>query len=104
MVNDYQKLRGLFGELLAEIQRIKSEGDYPAGKKLVETYAVEIDPTLHKEVLERYATLNLKPYKGFVNPNIVPVEKDGKIVDFKVEYVDDFLQQQLDYGRLYSFE
>ena len=104
VVNDYQKLRGLFGELLAEIQRIKSEGDYPAGKKLVETYAVEIDPTLHKEVLERYATLNLKPYKGFVNPNIVPVEKDGKIVDFKVEYVDDFLQQQLDYGRLYSFE
>lgn len=104
VVNDYQKLRGLFGELLAEIQRIKSEGDYPAGKKLVETYAVEIDPTIHKEVLERYATLNLKPYKGFVNPNIVPVEKDGKIVDFKVEYVDDFLQQQLDYGRLYSFE
>lgn len=104
VVNDYEKLRGLFGELLAEIQRIKSEGDYAAGKKLVETYAVEIDPAIHKEVLERYAGLNLKPYKGFVNPNIVPVEKDGKIVDFKIEYVDDFLQQQLDYGRYYSFE
>ena len=101
VVNDYEALRGLFAELLAEIQRIKSEGDYAAGKNLVETYAVNIDPQLHKEVLERYAALNLKPYGGFVNPDIVPVEKDGKIVDYKIEYVDNYLQQQLDYGKKY---
>ncbi len=101
VVNDYQALRGLFAELLAEIQRIKSEGDYAAGKNLVETYAVNIDPQLHKEVLERYAALNLKPYGGFVNPDIVPVEKDGKVVDYKIVYVDNYLQQQLDYGKKY---
>ena len=102
VVNDYEALRGLFAELLAEIQRIKSEGDYAAGKNLVETYAVNIDPQLHKEVLERYAALNLKPYGGFVNPDIVPVEKGGKIVDYKIVYVDNYLQQQLDYGKKYS--
>lgn len=101
VVNDYEALRGLFAELLAEIQRIKSEGDYAAGKNLVETYAVNIDPQLHKEVLERYAALNLKPYGGFVNPDIVPVEKDGKVVDYKIVYVDDYLRQQLDYGKKY---
>lgn len=101
VVNDYEALRGLFAELLAEIQRIKSEGDYAAGKNLVETYAVNIDPQLHKEVLERYAALNLKPYCGFVNPDIVPVEKDGKVVDYKIVYVDNYLQQQLDYGKKY---
>lgn len=101
VVNDYEALRGLFAELLAEIQRIKSEGDYAAGKNLVETYAVNIDPHLHKEVLERYAALNLKPYGGFVNPDIVPVEKDGKVVDYKIVYVDNYLQQQLDYGKKY---
>ena len=101
VINDYEALRGLFAELLAEIQRIKSEGDYAAGKNLVETYAVNIDPQLHKEVLERYAALNLKPYGGFVNPDIVPVEKDGKVVDYKIVYVDDYLQQQLDYGKKY---
>lgn len=101
VVNDYEALRGLFAELLAEIQRIKSEGDYAAGKNLVETYAVNIDPQLHKEVLERYADLNLKPYGGFVNPDIVPVEKDGKVVDYKIVYVDNYLQQQLDYGKKY---
>ena len=101
VVNDYEALRGLFAELLAEIQRIKSEGDYAAGKNLVETYAVNIDPQLHKEVLERYAALNLKPYGGFVNPDIVPVEKDGKVVDYKIEYVDNYLRQQLDYGKKY---
>lgn len=101
VVNDYEALRGLFAELLAEIQRIKSEGDYAAGKNLVETYAVNIDPQLHKEVLERYAALNLKPYGGFVNPDIVPVEKDGKVVDYKIVYVDNYLQQQLDYGKKY---
>ena len=101
VVNDYEALRGLFAELLAEIQRIKSEGDYAAGKNLVETYAVNIDPQLHKEVLDRYAALNLKPYGGFVNPDIVPVEKDGKVVDYKIVYVDDYLRQQLDYGKKY---
>ncbi len=101
VVNDYQALRGLFARLLAEIQRIKSEGDYAAGKNLVETYAVHIDPQLHKEVLERYKALNLKPYGGFVNPDIVPVEKNGEVVDYKIVYVDDFLRQQLDYGRKY---
>ncbi len=101
VVNDYEALRGLFAELLAEIQRIKSEGDYAAGKNLVETYAVNIDPQFHKEVLERYAALNLKPYGGFVNPDIVPVEKDGKVVDYKIVYVDNYLQQQLDYGKKY---
>ena len=101
VVNDYEKLRGLFGELLAEIQRIKSEGDYEAGKALVETYAVNIDPVLHNEVLERYAALELKPYGGFINPEIVPVRRGGKVVDYRIEYCDDFLQQQLDYGKRY---
>ncbi|MCQ2146950.1 MAG: dipeptidyl peptidase 3, partial [Bacteroidales bacterium] len=102
VVNDYEALRGLFAELLAEIQRIKSEGDYEAGKNLIETYAVNIDPALHKEVLERYAKLDLKPYGGFVNPDIVPVVKDGKVVDYKLEYANSFLEQQLKYGKEYS--
>ena len=102
VVNDYKALRGLFGELLAEVQRIKSEGDYEAGKALVEKYAVHIDPVLHKEVLERYAALNLKPYGGFVNPDIVPVVEDGKVTDYRVEYTDDYLGQMLKYGREYS--
>lgn len=101
VINDYEALRCLFGDLLAEIQRIKSEGDYEAGKALVEDYAVQIDYDLHKEVLERYATLDLKPYRGFVNPDIVPVVKNGKVVDYAVEYCDDFLEQQLKYGREY---
>ena len=101
IVNDYEALRALFAELLAEIQRIKSEGDYEAGKNLVETYAVNIDPVLHKEVLDRYKTLNLKPYGGFINPDIVPVEKDGAIVDYKLVYGNDFLAQQLEYGKKY---
>ena len=102
VINDYPALRNLFAELLAEIQRIKSEGDYEAGKNLVETYAVNIDPQLHKEVLERYAKLNLKPYGGFVNPDIVPVIKAGKVVDYTLEYTDSFLDQQLKYRRDYS--
>lgn len=103
VVNDHAKLRTLFGELLAEIQRIKSEGDYNAGKNLIETYAVKIDPELHKEVKERYQALNLKPYGGFMNPSIIPVEKDGKIVDYTVEYPSDFIQQHLEYGKKYGF-
>ena len=102
VVNDYKALRGLFGDLLAEIQRIKSEGDYEAGKALVEKYAVHIDPVLHKEVLERYASLNLRPYGGFVNPDIVPVVENGRVTDYKVEYTDDYLGQMLKYGREYS--
>ena len=101
VVNDFEKLRGLFGELLAEIQRIKSEGDYEAGKALVQKYAVNIDPELHKEVLARYASLGLKPYRGFINPDIVPVVKDGEVVDYQIVYGDDFLQQQLQYGKKY---
>ena len=102
VVNDYGKLRALFAELLAEIQRIKSEGDYAAGKALIETYAVHIDPALHKEVKERYDALGLKPYGGFINPEIRPVEKGGKVVDYEVVYTDDYLGQMLEYGRKYG--
>ena len=102
VVRDYDALRGLFGELLAEVQRIKSEGDYAAGKALVEKYAVNIDPAIHKEVRERYAALGLKPYGGFINPEIVPVEKGGKVVDYALVYGEDYMEQQLSYGRDYA--
>lgn len=101
VVNDYERLRELFGELLGELQRIKSEGDFAAGKALVEKYAINIDSVLHKEVLERYAGLGLKPYGGFINPSIVPVTRLGKVVDYKVVYGDSFLEQQLEYGSKY---
>ena len=104
VVNDYRGLRTLFATLLAEIQRIKSEGDYAAGKALVEEYAVKVDQELHGEVLERYASLNLKPYGGFMNPNIVPVyDKKGRLKDLELEYAGDFLEQHLSYGRAYGF-
>ena len=102
VVKDFEALRGLFARLLAEVQRIKSEGDFEAGKALVEEYAVSIDPLLHKEVRERYQALGLKPYGGFVNPEIVPVVSGGKVVDYAIEYADDFLKQQLYYGRKYK--
>lgn len=102
VVNDFQALRGLFGDLLAEIQRIKSEGDYQAAKEIVEKYAVNIDYDLHKEVLERYKELNLKPYSGFVNPDIVPVMENGKVVDYAIEYTDDYVGQHLEYGVKYK--
>ena len=102
VVNDYGKLRDLFAQLLAEVQRIKSEGDFEAGKALVEKYAVNIDPELHKEVKERYAALGLKPYGGFLNPTIVPVEKNGEVVDYQIEYAEDYLGQHLEYGRKYA--
>ena len=102
IVNDYEALRGLFGDLLAEVQRIKSEGDYEAGKALVEKYAVDIDPALHAEVLERYSALGLKPYGGFINPEIVPVKKMGRVVDYKIVYSDSYLGQMLQYGKKYS--
>ena len=103
VINDFEALRSLFGELLAEVQRIKSEGDYAAGKALVERYAVKVDPELHKEVKERYDALGLKPYGGFINPVITPVEKDGKVVDYVVEYPSDFIVEHLDLGQRYSF-
>jgi len=103
-INDYTKLRTLFGILLGEIQRIKSEGDFEAGKKLIEEYGVKVDPMLHAEILERYAKLKLAPYTGFVNPLMFPVcNPDGKIRDIVIEYVDDYLGQMLYYGRNYSF-
>ena len=102
VVNDFEALRGLFGELLAEVQRIKSEGDYEAGKALVETNAVNIDPELHKEVKERYAALNLKPYGGFLNPEIVPVKKGLKVVDYEIRYAEDFIGQMMEYGQKYA--
>ncbi len=103
VVNDFDALRQLFGELLAEVQRIKSEGDYTAGKALVERYAVKVDIELHKEVKERYNALGLKPYGGFINPEILPVVENGKIVDYRVDYPTDFLAQHLHYGKQYSF-
>jgi dipeptidyl-peptidase III len=102
-INNFEKLRSLFGQLLAEVQRIKSEGDYKAGKALVENYAVKVDQELLKEVKERYAKLNLAPYSGFINPVLTPVEKDGKTEDIKIEYPDDFTKQMLEYGNKYSY-
>ena len=103
VVNDYVKLRELFAQLLGEIQRIKSEGDYEAGKNLIETYAVHIDPELHKEVIERYKALNLKPYGGFVNPEIRPVlSPDGTVTDYVPVYTDDYLGQMMLYGKKYG--
>jgi dipeptidyl-peptidase-3 len=104
VVNDYEKLRGYFGELLREIQRIKSEGDFEAGRNLVETYGVKVDQELHAEVLRRSEPLNLAPYSGFVNPEMVPVFEGDSIVDITVEYPMDFLGQMLRYGTTYSFE
>jgi dipeptidyl-peptidase III len=103
VINDYEKLRLLFGQLLTEVQRITSEGDFEAGKALVENYGVKVDPEIHKEVKERYAKLHLSPYGGFLNPILNPVVKEGKIMNIKVEYQSDFLKQNLYYGKKYSF-
>ncbi len=103
VINDYSKLRALFGQLLKEVQRITSEGDFKAAKSLIENYGVKVDPELHKEVLERYSKLNVAPYKGFINPVLTPVMKDGKITDVKIEYPEDFTQQMLYYAKNYSF-
>ena len=102
-VNDYEGLRRLFGQLLAEIQRITSEGDYPAAKTMVETYAVKVDPTLHKEIRERYAQLNLAPYKGFVNPvYTVERDKEGHITNVTLDFTEGYVEQHLRYSRDYS--
>lgn len=103
-ITDYQALRSLFAKLLAEIQRIKSEGDYEAAKELVETYAINIDPTLHSEVLERYAALDIAPYKGFINPWMKPVyDENGNMVDIEVDYAESYEHQMLRYSSEYGF-
>lgn len=102
-INDYRKLRDLFGQLLKEVQRIKSEGDYAAGNKLVNDYGVKIDRKLHKEVLDRYAKLNIPPYRGFVNPVYTPVYNDkGEIIDITIDYSEGYVDQMLRLSRDYS--
>ncbi len=103
IINDYKKLRELFGQLLKEIQRITSEGDFNAAKKLIETYGVKVDSDLVKEVRERYAKLNISAYKGFINPILKPVYKNGEISDIIIEYPDDFTNEMLYYAKNYSF-
>jgi dipeptidyl-peptidase III len=103
VVRDYSKLRVLFGELLREIQRVKSQGDYKAGRDLIENYGVKVEPALHKEVLARFTKLGIAPYSGFIQPKLVPVFTDGKLSDVKIEYPKDFIQQMLEYGKEYSF-
>ncbi|GET33327.1 dipeptidyl-peptidase III [Prolixibacter bellariivorans] len=103
VINDYRRLRELFGELLNEVQRIKSEGDYEAGKALVENYGVKVIRDLHDEVLERYKKLNLAPYAGFLNPNYEITEEDGEIKDITISYPENFAGQMLDYSKNHSF-
>jgi dipeptidyl-peptidase-3 len=102
-INDYAKLRELFGELLREIQRIKSQGDFAAGQALIENYGVKVDQQIHKEVKERFSKLNVAPYKGFIQPRLIPIMKDGKIIDVKIEYPASFSEQMLEYAKKYSF-
>ncbi len=103
VVNDFERLRELFGEMLYEVQRIKSEGDYEACKELVERYAVKVDPVLHAEVIERNNALGIEPYGGFVNPEYIVVEKDGKIIDVQISYPADYAGQMMEYSKNYSF-
>lgn len=104
VINDYQQLRALFGKLLAEVQRIKSEGDYEAGRSLVENYGVKIDPVLHHEIRERYVRLHLSPYKGFVNPIMREVKDDaGLVTDITLDYTEGYAEQMLRYSRDYSY-
>lgn len=103
-ITDYDKLHDLFGQLLKETQRIKSEGDYKAGQALVETYGVKVDQAIHKEVLERNAKFNSAPYRGFVNPYIVPVKNDkGEVTDYAIEQPKSFEEQMLRYAKEYGF-
>lgn len=102
-INDYSKLRHLFGELLAEIQRVKSTGDFKGAQTLVETYGVKIDPELHREILDRYAKLNIAPYKGFINPVYTAVrDNDGNITDVKISYTEGYAEQMLRYSKDYA--
>lgn len=98
VIRDYEALRMLFGKLLAEVQRIKSEGDYPAARDLIETYGVKVEEELHREVLERYRKLNVPPYAGFINPVYTLVKAGGEITDVRIHYSDNFLEQMLKYG------
>ncbi len=102
-INDYEKLRWLFGKLLAEVQRIKSEGDYEAARSLVECYGVNVDRSLHEEILERYSRLDIPPYKGFINPVLIPVADDsGNVVDIRVDYSESYVAQMMRYSKVYS--
>ncbi|MGI9259214.1 MAG: dipeptidyl-peptidase 3 family protein, partial [Gammaproteobacteria bacterium] len=103
VINDYDALRELFGQLLRELQRIKSQGDFEAAQNLVETYGVRVDAQLHEEVLDRYAALDEPPYSGFINPRLVPVTMNGEIVDVRIEYPDDFSEQMLEYADDYAY-
>ena len=104
VINDYQALRQLFGELLREVQRIKSEGDYEAGKALIENYGVKVDKQIHEEVLQRVKHLNLPPYYGFINPQYdLVTDGAGNVIDVRISYPDDFVWQMLYYGKNYSF-
>lgn len=103
-IKDYNKLRDLFGQLLREVQRVKSQGDYEAGMALIENYGVVVDKDMHQEVLARSEKLNIPPYGGFINPRLLPqTDKDGNITDVKVEYPSDFVDQMLEYGEKYNF-
>ena len=102
VIDNYPLLRSYIAELLAEVQRIKSEGDFEAAKNLVENYAVKINPELHNEILERYRKLGIAPYKGFINPVLKPMkDSKGRIVDIVVDYTESYTQQMLRYGRDY---
>ena len=104
LIHDYPALRGLFAQLLAEVQRIKSEGDFEAARALVERYAVKVDKELHDEVLARYAKLNIAPYKGFLNPWLKPVyDAEGEMVDVEIDYSESYAEQMLRYSRDYGF-
>ena len=103
VIRDYDALRALWGELLKEVQRIKSKGDLVAGKKLIEDYGVKVDEKLHAEVLERYGKLPAKPFSGFIQPKLVASEKDGQVTGVKLEYPDDFAKQMLEYAKEYSY-
>ena len=102
VINDFEALRNLFGQLLAEIQRIKSTGDFKGARDLVETYGVKIDPALHKQVLERYTKLNIAPYKGFINPVYKAVtDSKGNITDVTISYTEGYAEQMMRYSKQY---
>ncbi len=102
LINDYNKLRILFGDLLKEIQRVKSQGDFKAGQNLIENYGVKVDKALHKEIIERYASLKMAPYNGFIQPKLTTVMEGDKIIDVKIEYPKNFTQQMLEFGKVYG--
>ena len=103
VIHDYDKLRESFGKLLTEVQRIKSTGDYEAAKLLVENYGVKVDAELHKEILDRFAPLNIAPYRGFVNPRyVVTTDADGAITDVQLDYTEGYMEQMMRYSKEYS--